>query len=89
VAFLEIGVGGRDHAIGVPAATGAHARPCFADADVATLSEVQGLGPVWLRLQMDVSDRRLLGLRMITAGHFMSQAWSASDQPLAIDPPRG
>jgi hypothetical protein len=38
---------------------------------------------------MDVSDRRLLGLRMIAAGHFMSQSWSAFDQPLRIQPPGG
>ena len=57
-------------------------------ADVATVTEVPGLGPVWLRLHFDVSHERLLGLRMITAGHFMSQAWGSFDQPVAITPPR-
>jgi hypothetical protein len=42
-------------------------------AEVATLSEIQSLGPVWLRLRLDLSHHRLLHLRMVTAGHFMTQ----------------
>jgi copper transport protein len=57
-------------------------------ADVATVAQVPGLGPVWLRLHFDLSRDRLLKLRMITAGHFMSQAWGSFDQPVTIAPPR-
>jgi hypothetical protein len=39
-------------------------------ADIATVSELQAVGPVWLRLRLDLTHRRLLRLRMITAGHF-------------------
>jgi putative copper export protein len=56
-------------------------------ADIATLAEIQGLGPVWLRLHLDVTHRRLLRLRMITAGHFMTQEWGAFDRPLHIRAP--
>jgi len=57
-------------------------------ADVATLAQVDGLGPVWLRLRFDLTHDLLLRLRMITAGHFMSQAWSGFDAPQRIVPPR-
>jgi copper transport protein len=56
-------------------------------AEVATLSEIPSLGPVWLRLRFDLFHRRLLHLRMITAGHFMTQVWSAPKQPPSIQPP--
>jgi hypothetical protein len=56
-------------------------------ADVATLDEIPGLGPVWLRLELDLTHDRLLRLRMITAGHFMTQAWGTYDQPQRIEPP--
>ncbi len=56
-------------------------------AQIATLSEIQGLGPVWLRLRLDVTHRRLERLRMITAGHFMTQEWGAYNRPLHIQPP--
>jgi hypothetical protein len=56
-------------------------------ADLATLSELQGVGPVWLRLRLDLTRRRLLRLRMITAGHFMTQNWGAFNRPLTIRPP--
>jgi copper transport protein len=56
-------------------------------ADIATLSEVPNLGPVWLRLRLDVTHRRLLRLRMITAGHFMTQEWGAFNRPLEIHAP--
>jgi copper transport protein len=55
--------------------------------DIATLSEVQDLGPVWLRLRLDVTHRRLERLRMITAGHFMTQEWGAFNHPLHVQPP--
>jgi copper transport protein len=56
-------------------------------ADIATIAEIEGVGAVWLRLRLDVTHRRLLRLRMITAGHFMTQVWSAFDRPLQIQPP--
>ena len=56
-------------------------------AEIATLSEIQGLGPVWLRLRLDITHRRLERLRMITAGHFMTQEWGAFDRPLHVEPP--
>jgi len=57
-------------------------------ADIATLGEVQGgLGPVWFRLRVDLTHGRLLQLRMITAGHFMTQVWGAANTPLRIKPP--
>jgi copper transport protein len=59
-------------------------------AEVATLSEIPSLGPVWLRLRLDLSHRRLLHLRMVTAGHFMTQVWSAPKPPPSIHaPPAG
>jgi copper transport protein len=56
-------------------------------ADIATLSAIQDVGPVWLRLRLDLTHRRLLRLRMITAGHFMTQEWGAFNRPLKIRPP--
>jgi copper transport protein len=56
-------------------------------ADIATLHEIHGLGPVWLRLRFDVSNGRLLRLRMITAGHFMTQIWGSFNTPQRIEPP--
>ena len=56
-------------------------------ADIATVAEIQNVGPVWLRLRLDVTHRRLLRLRMITAGHFMTQEWGAFNRPLHIQPP--
>jgi len=54
---------------------------------IATVSELQGIGPVWLRLRLDLTHQRLLRLRMITAGHFMTQEWGAFNRPLEIRPP--
>jgi copper transport protein len=56
-------------------------------ADIATLSPIQDVGPVWLRLRLDLTHRRLLRLRMITAGHFMTQEWGAFNRPLHIHAP--
>ena len=56
-------------------------------ADIATLGAIQDVGPVWLRLRLDLTHRRLLRLRMITAGHFMTQEWGAFNRPLEIRPP--
>jgi copper transport protein len=58
-------------------------------ADIATLSEIQYVGPVWLRLRLDLTHRRLELLRMITAGHFMTQQWGAFNRPLHIQAPPG
>lgn len=57
-------------------------------ADIATVSEVQGIGPVWLRLRLDLTHRRLLRLRMITAAHFMTQTWAPSPQRISPPPTR-
>ena len=56
-------------------------------ADVATLTEIQDLGPVWLRLRLDITHRRLERLRMITAGHFMTQEWGSFNRALHVEPP--
>lgn len=61
--------------------------PAGTVADIATLSELQDVGPVWLRLRLDITHRRLERLRMITAGHFMTQEWGAFNRPLEIRPP--
>ena len=55
-------------------------------ADIATLSELRGIGPVWLRLRLDLTHRRLLHLRMITAAHFMTQTWAASPRRILAPP---
>jgi len=52
-----------------------------------TLSQIEDFGPVWLRLRLDITHRRLLRLRMITAGHFMTQEWGAFNRPLHVQPP--
>jgi hypothetical protein len=56
-------------------------------AEVATLSQIPSLGPVWLRLRLDLTHRLLLHLRMITAGHFMTQVWTAPSKPPSIQAP--
>jgi copper transport protein len=56
-------------------------------ASIATLSEIQGVGPVWLRLRLDLTHHQLVQLRMITAAHFMTQIWSAPTKPLRIHAP--
>jgi hypothetical protein len=56
-------------------------------ADIAALSELPDLGPVWFRLHVDVTHDRLLRLRMITAEHFMTQTWSKFNVPQRIDAP--
>ncbi len=45
-------------------------------ADIATLAELPGLGPVWLRLHIDATHERMLYVRMITVAHFMTESWS-------------
>jgi hypothetical protein len=56
-------------------------------ADVARLTEIAGLGPVWFRFRIDVGRAHLQRLSMITVEHFMSQAWSGFDQPTSITAP--
>jgi hypothetical protein len=56
-------------------------------ADVASVTNVPGLGLVWLRFRLDVTHPRLIRLRMITDDHFMSQAWSGFDAPAHIVAP--
>jgi len=56
-------------------------------ADVATLGALPGTALVWFRLRIDLRSDRLLGLRMITTGHFMSQHYSGFHTRRHIDPP--
>jgi hypothetical protein len=56
-------------------------------ADVATVAELPGLGPVWLRLHIDVTHDHVLYVRMITAAHFMTESWSDFDAAPPIRPP--
>ena len=56
-------------------------------AQIATLSEIQGVGPVWLRLRLDLTHHWLVHLRMITAAHFMTQIWSTPTEPPRIHAP--
>jgi copper transport protein len=57
-------------------------------ADIATLTESAGVGPLWLRLRLDTTHGRLLSLQMITAEHFMTQSWGAFNTPQRIRRPR-
>ena len=56
-------------------------------ADVATLTRVAGLGPVWLRFHLDVTHNRVLFVRMITAAHFMTESWGGFNKAPAITAP--
>jgi copper transport protein len=44
--------------------------------------------PVWYRLVIDRSSKRIVDERMIAAGHFMSRRYLAFNSPLDIHPPR-
>jgi hypothetical protein len=56
-------------------------------ADIATLTELPGLGPVWLRFHIDATDDRMLYVRMITVAHFMTESWSNFNNTESITPP--
>jgi cation-transporting ATPase V/Cu+-exporting ATPase len=56
-------------------------------ADIATVTELQGLGPVWLRFHIDVTRGRMLYIGMITADHFMTEAWNRFNAAGSITPP--
>lgn len=43
--------------------------------------------PVWYRLTIDAATMRVVRVRMITDGHFMTQRLHAFNRPLAIEPP--
>src|SRR2546427_291646 len=43
--------------------------------------------PAWWRLTIDLRTNRVLHDRLITYGHFMTQRFSAIDQPVRIEPP--
>jgi hypothetical protein len=58
-------------------------------ADIATLTMVPQLGPVWMRFHVDVASERLLHFRMITVDHFMTQIWTDFNVPQHIVPPTG
>jgi copper transport protein len=55
---------------------------------VAELALMSPGTPLWYRLSIDLTTRRLLRVRMITGGHFMSQRFSAFNQPLEITAPK-
>jgi cation-transporting ATPase V/Cu+-exporting ATPase len=56
-------------------------------ADIATVTELPGLGPVWLRLHIDATHDRMLYVRMITVEHFMTESWSDFNGAGPITPP--
>jgi len=56
-------------------------------ADVATAGRVPGLGTVWLQIAIDVTNRRVLRIGMITTEHFMTQIWSTFNAVQPIKPP--
>jgi hypothetical protein len=56
-------------------------------AEIATLGVLPGTALVWFRLGIDLRSDRLLRLRMITTGHFMSQHYSDFDTRPRIHPP--
>jgi hypothetical protein len=56
-------------------------------ADIATVTMVPQLGPVWMRFHVDVASEHLLRFRMITVEHFMTQIWSNFNVPQRIEPP--
>jgi copper transport protein len=43
--------------------------------------------PLWYRLSIDPATMRVVRVRMIAAGHFMTQRLHAFNRPLAIEPP--
>jgi len=45
--------------------------------------------PAWWRLTIDQRTHRVLEDRLVTYGHFMTQRFTAFDQPLRIEPPTG
>jgi hypothetical protein len=56
-------------------------------ADIATVTMVPQLGPVWMRFHVDVAGERLVRFRMITVDHFMTQTWNDFNVPQRIEPP--
>jgi copper transport protein len=61
--------------------------PSAERADIATVSRIAGLGTVWLRLAVDLKRDRIIGIRMITTAHFMTQSWGSFDAAPPISPP--
>ena len=57
-------------------------------AEVALMDPDPSL-PIWFRLRIDLQTRRVLAVRMIAQGHFMTQRFFAFNQPLQIEPPDG
>jgi copper transport protein len=45
--------------------------------------------PAWWRLTIDRRTHRVVEDRLVTYGHFMTQRFTAFDQPLRIEPPKG
>jgi hypothetical protein len=45
--------------------------------------------PAWWRLTIDRRTHRVLEDRLVTHGHFMTQRFTAFNQPLRIEPPEG
>ena len=44
--------------------------------------------PFWFRLRIDVRSGRVLRMRMIAPGHFMTQRYAGFDAPARVRPPR-
>ena len=56
-------------------------------ADIAAVTNVPQLGPVWFRFRVDVAHTRMLRIRMITAAHFMTETWGNFNAAPAVTPP--
>lgn len=54
---------------------------------IAELALMEEGTPAWHRLEVDLATMRVLRVRVITGGHFITQRFSAFDVPTRIDPP--
>lgn len=45
--------------------------------------------PIWYRLRIDLATMRVLRVRMIADGHYMTQRFTSFDEPVSIQPPEG
>ncbi len=59
-------------------------------ADLA-IADIAGRGvssaPFWFRVRIDLQSRRVIGMRMISPGHFMFQRYYAFGSPERVLPP--
>jgi hypothetical protein len=56
-------------------------------ADIAAVTNIPQLGPVWFRFRVDVTHARMLHIQMITAAHFMAESWSNFNTAPPVTPP--